>query len=139
MPYTTIIFGVGLVLYGIMTFTRSETQSPTAAMPAYFGGALLVCGALAYCKESLRKHAMHVAALVGLVGLIGGLAMGAKHLPKLVAGDLANDPVTLNKAWAQNMLGLICGIYFIACVHSFVQARLARKKAAEATSPPNTK
>lgn len=139
MPYTTIIFGVGLILYGIMTYTRSETQSFTAAMPAYFGAALFVLGVVAYYKENLRKHAMHIAAVVGLIGMIGGFAMGVKHLPKLFSGELNNDPVTLNKAWAQNMLGLICGIYFIACVNSFVQARLARKKADAQASTPNVK
>lgn len=139
MPYTTVIFGIGLILYGILTFARSETQSPTAAMPAYFGIALLILGGIAYYRENLRKHAMHVAAVVGLVGMIGGFAMGAKHLPKLFSGELSNDPVTLNKAWAQNMLGLICGIYFIACVNSFVQARIARKKGETPPSPPNPK
>ena len=41
----------------------------TALIPAAFGLALLLCGALAL-KESRKKHAMHAAAMVGLLGWV---------------------------------------------------------------------
>ncbi|HLW67952.1 MAG TPA: hypothetical protein VKS79_21725 [Gemmataceae bacterium] len=133
MPRITILFGVLLIVYGIFTFVESVSKSPTAAMPAYFGVVLLILGVLAL-KSNLRKHAMHAAAAVGLIGVVGGLVMGASKLPALLTGSPALDEVHRHKAIAQNMLALICAIYVALCVNSFIQARVLRKKGTEAPS-----
>jgi uncharacterized membrane protein HdeD (DUF308 family) len=128
MPRLTFLFGVLLIVYGIFTFVESVTKSPTAAMPAYFGVFLVLLGAVAL-KSNLRKHAMHAAAVVGLIGVVGGLVMGASKLPALLTGSPALDDINRHKAIAQNMLALICAIYVALCVNSFIQARMLRKKA----------
>jgi uncharacterized membrane protein HdeD (DUF308 family) len=133
MPRITILFGVLLIVYGIFTFVESVSKSPTAAMPAYFGAVLLLLGVLAL-KSNLRKHAMHAAAVVGVIGLAGGLAMGASKLPALLTGTPALEEINRHKAIAQNMLALICAIYVALSVNSFIQARLLRKKESEAAA-----
>src|SRR5262245_44127545 len=81
MPTTTILFGLALIGYGLfLYFAQNPDKSPTALIPAFFGVAFLLLGVLASLKDSLRKHAMHLAAAIGLFGCIAGLGMG---LPKL--------------------------------------------------------
>jgi hypothetical protein len=136
MPTTTILFGVGLIVYGIfLYFTQdSDPKSPTALIPAGFGAALLLFGLVAAFKDALRKHMMHAAAAVGLIGCIGGLAMG---VPKLewIAGKPAEHPKAVQ---GQVLLGLLCGIFVLMCVKSFLDARVLHKQAPpEMPKPPS--
>ncbi len=73
MPTTSIVSGVLLILIGIAGYVFSIADgntSLTALIPAAFGLLLVVFGALAKSNESLRKHLMHAAVLVGLLGFI---------------------------------------------------------------------
>jgi uncharacterized membrane protein HdeD (DUF308 family) len=88
-----------------------------------FGILLVLCGVLAQ-RESLRKHAMHAASAVALLGTIGALVpivMG------LINGTIGARPLAL--ALQIGML-LICGEMLALCINSFVQAR--RQRAQEA-------
>ena len=78
-------------------------------------------------KDSLRKHAMHLAAMIGVFGFLAGLGMG---LPKLemLTGKPPRHPEAVK---AQIMLGVVCGAFALMCVKSFIDARAARKKAGE--------
>ena len=125
MSSISIIVGLVLTIYGAYSYTMSETQSPTALIPAGFGVAFLLLGALAI-REKLRKHAMHVAAMVGLIGFIGGAVMGFPKLLPLLSGEI-NDAKTHNKAVSQNLLAFTCLIFVVLCVNSFIQARKRRK------------
>ena len=129
MPTISIMYGIALIGYGIyLYFEKNPEKSPTALIPAFFGAAFLLLGLLASFKESFRKHAMHAAAIVGLFGFLGGLGMG---LPKLeiISGQPPKRPEAVT---AQIMLGVLCGIYTLQCVKSFIDARKARKQAAQA-------
>ena len=72
MASTTIVFGILLTLLGLVGYFLTGTSSLTALIPALFGLLLLVLGFLAR-SESMRKHAMHAAAAVALVGCVGAL------------------------------------------------------------------
>ncbi len=71
MPGITIGFGAVLCAIGLWGFFGSDPdkQSVTALIPAFFGAALIVCGLLAFAKK-WRKHAMHAAAGIGLLGFL---------------------------------------------------------------------
>ncbi len=73
MAWPTVICGTLLVLIGIVGYGSSEVQPPpkTALIPAAFGVLLVVCGLLAF-NAAFRKHAMHLAAVVGLVARSAG-------------------------------------------------------------------
>src|SRR5207253_7402475 len=93
VPFVSILFGLLLVGLGVDGYADvvgligpTEPHSPTALIPAYFGAALILCGLIAL-NENLLKHAMHAAAMVGLVGLLAGAGMGLPKLPKLLAGE----------------------------------------------------
>lgn len=135
MAWPTIICGALLVLVGVVGYGTSEVQPPpvTALIPAFIGGALAVCGLLAF-KDNLRKHVMHLAAVIGLVGFVGGFMPLVRQIAK--GGDF--DP-TKKSAIAGELTILVCAVFVGMCVNSFIQAKKARKakEAAEAgTAPP---
>ncbi len=117
MPTLTITLGVILILQGIITYFVSGQQSFTALIPAIFGALFTVCGFIAL-KPDLRKHAMHAAAMVGLLGALGGLG---RALPALFRG--ADFGLALG---SQLALGVLCVIFVVLCVRSFIAARRDR-------------
>src|SRR5216683_4882678 len=133
MPTTSILFGIALIGYGIYLYfdQNPDHRSPTALIPAFFGTAFFVLGIVSIIKDSLRKHAMHVAAAVGLLGCLGGLAMGLPKL-KMFTGQEPERPAAVQ---AQIWLGILCGVFVVMCGKSFIEARAARKKPAEGAPP----
>src|SRR5215467_9296051 len=67
MANVTIGFGLVLAALGVGGYVATGRTSLTALIPLAFGLVLVVCGALAR-REALRKHAMHAAAVLGLLG-----------------------------------------------------------------------
>jgi peptidoglycan/LPS O-acetylase OafA/YrhL len=119
MSNVAIIFGVLLGILGGVLFGLSETHSPTALIPAGFGLGLILCGVVAR-NDRVRMHAMHFAALIGLVGLVMPLVMVIR---KLAAGGEFN-PLSNG---GQVAMAALCGVFLALCVKSFIDARRARK------------
>ena len=76
MAIPTLITAILLIVVGVVSYANGTPGadgkvSPTALIPAFVGGVLAVCGLLAF-SDKLRKHAMHFAAMVGVVGFLGG-------------------------------------------------------------------
>jgi uncharacterized membrane protein len=125
----SMIFGVlmileGLVLYAMAVYRHlhqgADGPSPTALIPAGFGLVLLVLGVIARLGgERARKHTMHFAAMVGLIGVIASIVMLARRLSAGVEWNLAMTGMAL--------LGLLNGVFLAMCVNSFIQVRRARK------------
>jgi hypothetical protein len=127
MPLVAILFGALLDAIGIGAYVSTGAQSVTALIPSFFGTLLLVCGVVAAVQPKARKHAMHVAAVVGLVATLGGLGMGLPKLGTLLAGT-AERPVAI---LLQLSMGVLAAIFLALCVNSFIQARKARKAGGE--------
>lgn len=123
MPSTSIISGVLLIFIGIAGYIFSimdGNTSLTALIPAAFGLLLVILGALAKSNESWRKHLMHAAVLVGLLGFI---------IPTWrLASQMSNIKVSL-AVLSQAAMALICLFFVILSVQSFVNAR--RNRASE--------
>lgn len=117
MPGTTRLFGLILIVLGIASYTMTGRTSLTAMIPAFFGAVLVIC-ALAARREAARKHAMHVAVAVGL---LGGLAALARGIPAALSGD-ASRPAVIS----QLVMGILLLIYVALGVQSFIAARKAR-------------
>lgn len=118
MPATTRLFGLILIVLGVASYVMTGRTSITAMIPAFFGAALVIC-ALVARRESARKHAMHAAVAIGMVGLLGALA---RALPAAMRGD-AGRPAVI----AQLIMGALLLIYVAMGVRSFVEARRARR------------
>ena len=117
MPLITIVCGVILIIIGFIGYIYGMTNgnaSLTALIPALFGLILAALGAAAQTKEDLRKHLMHAAVTVGLIGFL------------MTAGRLVMrlSQLTLNAATiAQLAMAVVCLIFVLLCIKSFVDAR----------------
>jgi len=117
MPLNTIICGILLILVGVIGYVHglmNEKASVTALIPAFFGLALTVLGIVAQSSEGLRKHIMHAAVAIGLIGFI------------LTAGRLASKFSELSMSAAvisQAAMAAICLLFVILAIRSFAAAR----------------
>lgn len=121
MPTYSIICGVLLSLIGIAGAIAAQSDgkfSMTALIPLFFGVPLILLGLFAQMKESLRKHLMHGALLVALLGLIGVLFSPA--VKGLISGDGIKN---MTSFIAQISMALVCLSFIIAGVKSFIAAR----------------
>lgn len=116
MASTTIVFGALLALLGVGGYLLSGATSVTALIPAFFGLPMLGLGFLAR-SESMRKHAMHAAAMLALIGC-GGAVFSLMRTP---AGP--RSPVA---AFSQAVMVLLTAAFVVLCIRSFKAARLAR-------------
>lgn len=117
MPSTAIISGVLLILIGIAGYVFSlidGNTSITALIPAAFGILLVIFGLLAKSNENLRKHLMHAAVLVGLLGFL---------IPTYrLVSQMSNLKVSL-AVLSQAAMALICLFFVILSIQSFINAR----------------
>ena len=119
MPLTAIVCGVLLIGVGIVGYTASEADNPvTALIPAAAGVLLALPGLIAVAKPVLRKHMMHAAAGIGLLGAV--LAGG--RLAMVLAKGGGSTLGTLSLA----AMALICAVFVVLCVKSFIDARRNR-------------
>ena len=119
MPIVTLALGVTLNAVGIIAFMLSDGQK-TALIPAFFGGAFLILGGMAF-SQKLRMHSVHGALALCLI-------LGAYCLYKIPV-LLANDETAL-KMFSFETTAIACIAYLVLGIRSFKQARRARKDAA---------
>jgi hypothetical protein len=104
----------------------SEVQAPaksgpskTALIPSVFGLLLLICGTLGL-DERMRKHAMHAAAGVALLGFLAAGGRLASKLGDIFAGNISR-PLMFSI-----LMAVLCLAYVLLSVRSFIAARKAR-------------
>lgn len=120
----TLMFAVVLILLGVGGWVGTGMESPTALIPAGFGAVFGILGFLAG-NENIRKHVMHVAAMLALLG-VAGSARGVTSLPAVFAGT-AERPAA---AISQTVMAVVCVILLVIYVRSFIAARKAREAGA---------
>lgn len=124
MPQLAISIGILLAITGLVGFFAAGGVSLTALIPTGFGLILIGLGLLAVWQPGTRKHAMHIATAVALVGFIGS----AQGIPAFFA-LLGNGDV--ERPWAattQTMMAFLTAVFVAAAARSFIVAR--RPKAA---------
>lgn len=118
MPFVTIILGVLLVLAGFIGFLSADNASPTTLIPAAFGFMMIALGILAR-NESLRKHAMHGAAAVGLLGFFGSVS-GLWQLMETFRGAETEPTAAMI---SRSFMAVVCFVFVALTVRSFITAR----------------
>ncbi|MSQ93246.1 MAG: hypothetical protein EXR98_01675 [Gemmataceae bacterium] len=108
---------LGPALYSLST---ADERSLTALIPSGFGIVLIILGVVAR-NEKLRMHAMHGAALVGLLGF----AIPAYMVGNVLIRGSEFEPI---RHGGQATMAVLCLIFLGLCVKSFIDARIARKK-----------
>ena len=121
MPTLAIIFGIVLNAMGFGAYVASGAY--TSLIPSGFGTLIFLSGLISVFAPKIRMHLMHVAALVGLLGTLGGLGMGLPKLGALLSGTAARPLAS----GMQIAMGVVCLIFLVLCVKSFIDARRARK------------
>jgi hypothetical protein len=128
VPIVTVLFGAALVGVGLWGrfFVAGGQGHVTPLIPAFVGLPLALLGLLAL-KESMLKHAMHLAAMIGLLGFLGGVA----NLVRLVV--LAR-PLDGPSGLSTILMTALCAVFVGLCVNSFIQVR--RRRARQAMAKP---
>ena len=119
MTKLSIYIGIALIILGIASYTITGAASATALIPAFFGLAFVGLGILGDKSESMRKHSMHAAILLAILGL-GGSFTGLINVFGVLGGQVLEQPVA---AYAQAIMALICIFFIIAGIRSFLEAR----------------
>jgi drug/metabolite transporter (DMT)-like permease len=124
MTSTSIVCGFLLILIGIIGYGygyANGSASLTALIPALLGVILAALGAAAQAKEDLRKHLMHGALLIALIGFLATVSSFLK-LPTLIDGSALRPAAVV----AQFATAVVCLAFLILGIRSFIDARRNR-------------
>jgi hypothetical protein len=110
--------GILLTVLGVAGYLLTGATSPTALIPVAFGVLFIILGFIAR-KDSLRRHAMHGAAVVSLLGIAGTVG-GVISTITLLGGGTVERP---EAAIAKTVMAVICIVFLTLAVRSFINAR----------------
>lgn len=122
----TVAVGSLLVLAGVIAYLVSGGTSVTALIPSFVGAALLVVALIAR-NDGARKHALHAAMVIALLGLLGSL-MNTVRIGEVFAGTAERPAAVVTSA----VMCVLLAVYLAAGIRSFVLARKARNSPAVA-------
>jgi glucose uptake protein GlcU len=121
MPVTAILYGAILIVIGIVGYVygvMNDKASITALIPAAFGIVLAALGLASQAKEGLRKHLMHAALVVALLGFI---ATAGRLLSRV--SELSASPAVISQA----LMAIVCLAFVVLGIRSFAAARRNRE------------
>jgi hypothetical protein len=147
-----MLFGAALIAVGVYGYVSTGSTHPTALIPAAIGAVLALLGGIALTGGAARKHAMHVAALVGLLGFLGTIngvgtfvklmttseadqvkaGVSEAKTPQEVRQEDQKKSTQFQAAVYKTITAALCLVFVGFCVKSFIDARMARQTA----SPP---
>ena len=108
-----LLTGLGLLAY--FGFAAAAERSWTALIPAFAGVPLLVCGWIGR-REHVRKHAMHAAMVIALLGVV--LPLG-----RLIPVSIKNGFVFDSKSGTMIAMSALSFVLLVLGVRSFIAAR----------------
>jgi uncharacterized membrane protein len=120
MPTISIICGILLIAIGTAGYIHgvsNDKASITALIPAFIGVVIGLLGVLAGMKEGFRKHLMHAAIVVALLGFI---ATAGRLVSKI--SELTASAAVLSQA----STAIVCLAFVILAIKSFAAARRER-------------
>ena len=118
MAKTTIGLSIILLILGLVAFSATGMQSPTALIPSVFGIIFLILGLIAR-KESARKTAMHISMLIALLGIIGTFSGFIKFFALITGGEVIRPAAVITQTI---MAGLLI-FYIVSGIKTFIDAR----------------
>ena len=120
MASTTIALGVTLIVVGLAGYFLTGMVSVTALIPAFFGLVIALLGVVGR-DERRRKHAIHAAVVVALIGLMGSVR-GLLQIGTVFNGTALRPAAVV----AQAVMALLTGGYLVMAIRSFMAARRNR-------------
>ncbi len=120
MTTLTLIVGAVLTLAGVLGYVLTGAESLTALIPSAVGVLLIICGLLAR-NERFRRHAIHAALLVAVIGVLGSV-MNVVRLGEVFAGTAERPTAVV----LSTVMFVVLIVYIAAGVRSFIAARRGR-------------
>jgi uncharacterized BrkB/YihY/UPF0761 family membrane protein len=124
-----------LVAVGLLGFFLGHPDpatghaSLTALIPEWIGVALGLLALVAHTYPATRRHAMHAAALISLIAVLGTAVQLCKTLantPALADSPEQENAVAHLKIFSMSATLLLCLVFLVLCVRSFIAIRRAR-------------
>ena len=127
MSKITITLGVLLILIAVAGFVATGSSHPTSLIPAGVGLLFCLFGALAASTDPKKRMLwMHVAVTVALLMFLGTIPADIDVM-RLSRGAIFPHPIAIEEKAA---MSLLCLIFVLLCVRSFIEARRNRTVAA---------
>lgn len=121
MTGLTFAVGVLLVALGIVAYVATGAASVTALIPSFFGVIYIALAMVGGKSASARKHVMHVAAVLSVIGIAANVTAIASFAEWLTSGATLARPAAV---YARVAMAAICAVHLIAAFRSFLAARL---------------
>ena len=119
IEYLSILYGLFLILWGVVLSLISGSTSFTSYIPSIIGLPILIFSYLAIKVESKKKLFMHLVVFFGLIVLLGGLDFFRSLLSENFFQNYWAD--------VSKFVMLISSIFFVyQCVRSFIHTRKNR-------------
>jgi hypothetical protein len=116
---TGLTFAIGgiLTVLGLVAYVVTKAASVTALIPTFVGLLLLVCAALAR-RPTLRRHSIHAALVIAVLGAMGSV-MNVVKLGEVFAGTAQRPSAIV----VSTIMFVLLAFYIIMGVRSFIAAR----------------
>ncbi len=121
MPTFALICGLLMTALGCVTMFAGPPPGVTSVLPAAIGAVFVILGLLAR-KPAWRKHVMHAAAMLAVIGACVAFPAAAGVF-RSADGTPAADRVFV---YTQAFMAGVCVVFLGAAVRSFIAARRAR-------------
>lgn len=121
MAIVAIISGLILSVLGLYSYFGISSVSITALIPLFLGLPVTLLGIIGL-NEKFLKHSLHLAAVLMVIGFIGAIVTAAPHMLK---GEYTAG------VYARIIMALICLVFIVLAVKSFIDVRKARERAAK--------
>jgi hypothetical protein len=123
MAKLTIAFGILLILLGVAGYVYTGSIHPTALIPSGFGLAFVLFGVMANTEISKKRMLwMHISVTVALLGFLGTIRADIDTIRLSRGVEFPHPAAVLEKG----AMSLLCLLYVLFCVRSFIAARRAR-------------
>jgi len=120
MAKVTLLFGLLLIVMGVVGYVGTGWKAPTALIPTYFGIVFAILGFLARRgSQKKRMTVMHIAVTLGLLGFLG-TALSIWDFIQMKRGHAMARPIAVEDKAVFSVMMLI---YVLLCVRSFIKAR----------------
>ena len=120
MAKVTILFGLLLIVLGVVGYVGTGWKAPTALIPLYTGIVFTILGFLARRgSQKKRMLMMHIAVTLGALSFLA-TAKGIWDFIEMRRGHLMARPIAVEDKAVMAMMMLI---YVLLCVRSFIKAR----------------
>ena len=121
MAKLTIVFGVLLILLAVIGFVSTGSAHPTALIPAGLGLIFVLFGVMANTTDSRKRMLwMHISVTIALLAFLGTIPADIDSFRISRGVEFPHPAAILEKA----AMSLLCLIYVLFCIRSFINARL---------------